>query len=891
MDTQLTVQRGRTRVARRHPAGTNRPSTIERRVLLVLALLFSAVVVGRPTPLSAAFSGVTVSRTGSTVTVTTDCSLPFETDSAVYTVDVSPGETVVFTSMKALADPGGCDQLYLPGAPWGFSSYPATGTSILTGDATFVVDMFAPLGPVGGFHVISHQGTYNGQHFTFNIVAGDADGDGFASDQECDDTRPTINPDATEVALNGFDDDCNALTPLGDRTDFACVTAESVSPQALASNGYRTLNFNAANDIGHSASAGFSNRYNQIAAIGGPTFDTGSLTAVTGSDPLWTATISVSDTTGITTGMAVTAVKAATFSPGRLGNGGVYTVDTVSLDGTTFTVTVSGGSSPQIGDLVDIRTGTRVDALVTLVSVDRIVPRDVDYWSSSGSSNRRLNVEHNDRVGFDFGSGTVANITGSGPWTADITGLTSTTGLNVGDQITADRSGGSIGGAGTYIVTAVNATSITYTATGGTAPQAGGISQLSTFGFAEYRVDFLAAGTSTPVELEEVALSIQDIDLSQFVEFKQPTTFSIDYQSRLELLTNSDLALVPQGWMRAWSMNSSDSTDVRHWIEVKYAKTSSISLRLGQLDFDDAIYNLKFGLAGFTDPIECSTPWAAKTPSTTTYGGGSGIVASGSSVSLSATVGPTACTVPPNVTYSLIAADGTVTPLVGTSLNTTGYAAGVYEIVASYPGSDVCESSEDRGIIVIATTGDSTTGGGVYHVDSNISGSPRVHFGFTVQRSTKTDKRTGITEVIQRGQLLWLNNNRWRLKASLYSRSTASDPPVFGTIPCPSGVGVSGSNPKCGVIVGHGWLERWNSNTVQWERATDLGSSGWVSFTATIYDGGSVRVCKTKTCTVTDVADWFGMSMTRIAADIDDVPVTAPIEVRKQQNGGIVIRS
>ena len=40
----------------------------------------------------------------------------------------------------------------------------------------------------------------------------DEDGDGFTSDEDCDDTNPNINPNQTEIVYNGLDDDCNPVT-------------------------------------------------------------------------------------------------------------------------------------------------------------------------------------------------------------------------------------------------------------------------------------------------------------------------------------------------------------------------------------------------------------------------------------------------------------------------------------------------------------------------------------------------------------------------------------------------------------------------------------------------------------------------------------------------------
>jgi len=100
-------------------------------------------------------------------------------------------------------------------------------------------------------------------------------------------------------------------------------------------------------------------------------------------------------------------------------------------------------------------------------------------------------------------TGTVGSITGTGPWTATITGMSSTSGLSVGSTITATAGTGTLyGGSPTSVIVAsiVSSTSITYTVTGGTTPTAGTVTNIttapsiSTFGSA-YVYD--SSGTTT----------------------------------------------------------------------------------------------------------------------------------------------------------------------------------------------------------------------------------------------------------------------------------------------------------------------------------------------------------------------------------------------------------
>jgi len=79
-------------------------------------------------------------------------------------------------------------------------------------------------------------------------------------------------------------------------------------------------------------------------------------------------------------------------------------------------------------------------------------------------------------------TGTVGSIVASAtsPWTATITGMTSTTGLSIGSFFTATSGTGSLGASGTYRVTSIlSSTSITFSAIGGTTPTAGTITNIT----------------------------------------------------------------------------------------------------------------------------------------------------------------------------------------------------------------------------------------------------------------------------------------------------------------------------------------------------------------------------------------------------------------------------
>ena len=71
-------------------------------------------------------------------------------------------------------------------------------------------------------------------------------------------------------------------------------------------------------------------------------------------------------------------------------------------------------------------------------------------------------------------TGTVGSVSGSGPWTGTITGMSSTTGLVIGSTITATNGSGSLGSSGVYTVSgSITSSSVAFTAVGGITPTAG----------------------------------------------------------------------------------------------------------------------------------------------------------------------------------------------------------------------------------------------------------------------------------------------------------------------------------------------------------------------------------------------------------------------------------
>jgi hypothetical protein len=144
-------------------------------------------------------------------------------------------------------------------------------------------------------------------------------------------------------------------------------------------------------------------------------------------------------------------------------------------------------------------------------------------------------------------SGTVGSITGSGPWSASITSMSSTSGFYVGGTFTATSGTGTIyGGSPTKVViTAVTSTSITYSVTGGTTPTAGTVSNISLSGLsanADIRIDGLGSSFDTPISAISTADSTTAVYANQGAN---ETLGSIPVGATIYLLGEHNTATVP----------------------------------------------------------------------------------------------------------------------------------------------------------------------------------------------------------------------------------------------------------------------------------------------------------------------------------------------------------
>lgn len=210
----------------------------------------------------------------------------------------------------------------------------------------------------------------------------------------------------------------------------------------------------------------------------------------------------------------------------------------------------------------------------------------VRMWTSSTGAAPTFVVSTTGTVGTISGAGTNAS-----PWTATITGMTTTAGLAVGSIITATSGTGTLyGGSPTfYIVSVINSsTSVTYQVVGGTTPTAGTITNISTtdyiicvgqtlntfaFRFLHAVIGNKYGGTAYSAGTTNVAGATTTFTLPNFSNgnfpigstTSTPTSSNIGNTSFTETHTHTAVASYTQGSANTdHSHNSSNAQDAPH---------------------------------------------------------------------------------------------------------------------------------------------------------------------------------------------------------------------------------------------------------------------------------------------------------------------------------------
>jgi hypothetical protein len=123
-------------------------------------------------------------------------------------------------------------------------------------------------------------------------------------------------------------------------------------------------------------------------------------------------------------------------------------------------------------------------------------------------------------------------------------------------------------------------------------------------GSTKLRIDFFdsASAFTTPVTLNNVAITVMDIDNRQFVTFFGISSYFVSSDPTSVLVVTEDGADVTFAETISTSANNSDE---QHWAVVRYASASSVTVVVASLEADDAEFGLDFGQPDWTiDPNE-----------------------------------------------------------------------------------------------------------------------------------------------------------------------------------------------------------------------------------------------------------------------------------------------
>ena len=310
--------------------------------------------------------------------------------------------------------------------------------------------------------------------------------------------------------------------------------------------------------------------------------------------------------------------------------------------------------------------------------------------------------------------------------------------------------------------------------------------------------------------------------------------------------TNEDLVLDATVAGAAVSPADNDTDPENNTLTITAVSNptgGTVSLVSGTITFDPAQDVCEPGSYGFDNTVSDGTATdtghtdvtitCVADPSTIVYQGETMDETNNGSTSLSAKVtsGDSACTTSRAVEF-WVDLDGDMvfeSPDNGSGQNekvatvntnasgvaTTTYVLtpGVYLLEVVAPATSACGASTDYASVTVVGPGNTATGGGHYFWDgSGQTGSDRINFGFTIQRT-----KDGASK----GQILWMNNGRNRIKGTLNS---------YGVFPCPGTELI-----KCGSASGTEVMQEWSGT--DWVAST----YGTVTFTITFYDGGSAR--------------------------------------------------
>lgn len=182
------------------------------------------------------------------------------------------------------------------------------------------------------------------------------------------------------------------------------------------------------------------------------------------------------------------------------------------------------------------------------------------------------------------------------------------------------------------------------------------------------------------------------------------------------------------------------------------------------------------------------------------------------------------------------------------AVNTAGWIESIYTIRADFAGTSGCEASFDEATLLVASPGNAATGGGWY----TLPGSGRISFGFNVRKVDNKCKNN----CAYKGNLLLMNNGKWRLKGTLDAYSKLAN----------------GSGAASGVGDLYWWDASLNGGLGDWALAQSD-----VAYTVNFFDGGGKGKGKNS-----GPADTFGIEIQYVPVppQPDSLPNSAPTQLK-----------
>jgi hypothetical protein len=120
------------------------------------------------------------------------------------------------------------------------------------------------------------------------------------------------------------------------------------------------------------------------------------------------------------------------------------------------------------------------------------------------------------------------------------------------------------------------------------------------------KVEFFLGGTEEPVTLQNVSFYVKDIDTYQYVEVTIPTSYTLDEETNLDALYNSDDQDIAEGSVRFEELNGvgSESDDQKHWVKVSFDEISTLQYTVGFKTPGGAGFLVSFVPVEFDNPSE-----------------------------------------------------------------------------------------------------------------------------------------------------------------------------------------------------------------------------------------------------------------------------------------------